>query len=173
MPSFMRSPNFLSVLFVLIGTIALGDDVPLANEGDLRISSDAESQTIVQSAEIGDIDVSSPVYQSYTNEQLSDKLNQFHLLSAQERRELLLEVSRRIERDGQFKVAKNEQRFGQVVSIDRKQESSSQEEPVLEEIIIVRTELNEDDVDAVRAKEVRKPRAPTPRVSSGRAYSSQ
>lgn len=113
-------------------------------------------------------------YESWSNAQLKNELNQIHTLSPQERRELLLEVSRRIEQYGHFEVEKHEQRFGRVVQQDEsesKQESS--DGPRLEEIVIARIEASDDESEAVRVKEVRKTHQPVPRVSTGRGYSSQ
>ncbi len=132
-----------------------------------------DADTVVHSARLGTIDATTPVYRSYTNAQLSTKLNRFHLLSAVDRRELLLEVSRRIERDGHFKVEKHEQRFGQVVRTESTASNAESTEHVLEEFVIARADANGDEDEAVRVKELRKPRTPVRRVSSGRAYTSQ
>ena len=171
----MRSQYSLAVLVFSFGTLAFGADDPPSNK-DVS-SRDATSkdlvQTVVHSARLGEIDADTPVYRSYTNAEITDKLNQFDLLTAYERRELLLEVRRRIERDGEFKVEKHERRFGQVVSTEPTPNSDVSEELVLEEIVIHRVDSNEDDVEAVRDIEARKPRPPVRRVSSGRSYSSQ
>ena len=171
----MRSKYSLAVLLFSFGTLAFGADDPPSNK-DVS-SRDANSkdlvQTVVHSARLGEIDADTPVYRSYTNAEITDKLNQIGLLTAYERRELLLEVHRRIERDGEFKVEKHERRFGQVVSAEPTSNSDVAEELILEEIVIHRVDSNEEDVEAVREIETREPRPPVRRVSSGRSYSSQ
>lgn len=171
----MRSQTLLGVLFVSLGTFAFGaDDPPSKKDVSSRDAASKDFvQTVVHSARLGEIDVDTPVYRSYTNAEITDKLNQIGLLTAFERRELLLEVHRRIERDGEFKVEKHERRFGRVISPEPTATSDVVEELVLEEIVIHRVDSNEEDIDAVREIETRKPRPPVRRVSSGRSYSSQ
>lgn len=171
----MRSKFLLGVLFVVIGAVALGaDDPPSTKDVTSRDTASKDLlQPIVHSARLGEIDADTPVYRSYTNAEITNKLNQIALLTAIERRELLLEVHRRIERDGEFKVEKHERRFGQVVSGEPVPTSDISEAPVLEEIVIHRVDSNEDEIEAIRETEARKPRPPVRRVSTGRAYSSQ
>ena len=171
----MRKQYLLGVLIVSLGAFAFGDDDALTQK-DVS-SRDAapkdRAQTVVHSARLGEINADTPVYRSYSNAEITDKLNQFALLTAYERRELLLEVRRRIERDGEFKVEKHERRFGQVVSTESTKRSDTSQELVLEEIVIHRVDSTDDDIETVREQEARKPRPPVRRVSSGRAYSSQ
>lgn len=173
----MRSKYLLAVLIFSFGTLAFGDeDSDLSSNKDGISRDDASKdlvQTVVHSARLGEIDADTPVYRAYTNAEITDKLNQFDLLTAFERRELLLEVHRRIERDGEFKVEKHERRFGRVVRPEPKLASEVSDELVLEEIVIHRVDSDEEDIEAVREIEARKPRPPVRRVSSGRSYSSQ
>lgn len=171
----MRTRYLLSILIVSVGTFAIGaDDPPTSEDVSSRETAPKDRvQTVVHSARLGEIRADTSVYQSYTNAEITNKLNQFDLLTAYERRELLLEVRRRIERDGEFKVEKHERRFGRVVSAEPTQSSDISEELVLEEIVIHRVDSIEEDIEAVREQETRKPRPPVRRVSSGRSYSSQ
>ena len=173
MSSTMRFKLLVGGLIVSMGAIAFGDDSTPASDEDRESSGVATTQSVVHSARLGEIDVNTPIYRSYTNAQIHNDLNQFHLLSPQNRREILREVQRRIERDGRFIVEENEQRFGQVVSSDVRVNSTNDAEPLLEEIVISRPDADVDDADVVRAKEVRKTRPPVRRVNSGRAYSPQ
>ena len=173
----MRSQYFLGVLIVFLGAFVLGDDDASTTKDVSSRDRDATSsdlgQTVVHSARLGEIDADTPVYHSYTNTEISDKLNQFGSLTAHERRELLLEVRRRIERDGEFKVEKHDRRFGQVENGEATPSSVASEQLVFEEIVIHRVDSNEETVETPREKEVRKPRPPVRRLSSGRSYSSQ
>ena len=150
----------------------LADDMQTSKATEVTSPVNSVIVPIVHSTRLSEADAGAAVYQTYTGAELSEELNRLHLIPAEDRRRLLLEVSRRIERDGEFKVEKNKQRFGRVVHEERSRGESNQDEPVLEEFVIVRADADEEEVEAVRTMEVRKPR-PTVRVSSGRAYSSQ
>ena len=172
----MRSKFLFSVLIFAFGTLALGADDPPTRK-DVTSRADARNdelvQAVVHSARLGEIDADTPVYRSYTNAEITDKLNQFDRLTAYERRGLLLEVRRRIERDGEFKVEKHERRFGQVDSEEPVLASDDSEELVLEEIVIHRVDSNEEEIEVTREKEARNLRPPVRRIPSGRSYSSQ
>lgn len=171
----MRPQYLLGVLVVSFGAFVFGDDDPTSTKDvTSRDSALNDSvQSVVHSARLGEIDADTPVYRSHTNAEINDKLNQIHLLTAYERRELLKEVHRRIKRDGEFKVEKHERRFGQVVSAEPAPSSDDSEELVLEEIVIHRVDSSEEEIEATRENEARKPRPPVRRLSSGRSYSSQ
>lgn len=164
----------------LIGVVlSLGWGMHVAADQEIRIAkdtdSDAESrdsltQTIVHSARIGEIEANTSIYQTYTNAELTAKLNKFVQISPSERRAILIEVNRRIKRDGHFKIEENEQRFGQVV---RAEPEAQQDEPLLEEFVILSADAAAEEEEAVRLREARPTRPPVRRVSSGRAYSSQ
>lgn len=172
----MRSQFLLGVLVVSVGAFVLGeDDSPSTKDVSSRDATSNEPvQTVVHSARLGEIDADTPVYRSHTNAEINHKLNQFHLLTAHERLEILREVRRRIERDGEFKVEKHERRFGRVVSAEPAPSSDVSEEPVLEDIVIHRVDSSEEELEAAREQEARKsPRPPVRRLPSGRSYSSQ
>ena len=173
----MRFKLLLGALIAGMGIFAHAETTASASDSNRQSSSvtTVTSQSVVHSARLGEIDVGTPIYRSYTNAQITADLNQIHLLSPERRREILLEVKRRIERDGRFVVAKHKQRFGQVVRSDRheRKNEATRDEPLLEEIVIVREGAADEEVDAVRAKEIRKTRPPVRRVNSGRAYSPQ
>lgn len=171
----MRLHYLLSVLIVSVGAFVFGaDDPPSTKDVSSRdATSNDPVQTVVHSARLGEIDADTPVYRSYTNVEINDKLNQIAQLTAYERRELLSEVYRRIKRDGEFKVEKHERSFGQVVSTEPGPTGDVSEEPVLEDIVIHRVDSSDEEIDAAREKEARKPRPPVRRLSSGRSYSSQ
>ena len=170
----MRPHYLLVVLILVIGTYSYGADDPSSTK-DVS-SRDAESngpvKAVVHSARLGEIDADTSVYRSYTNTEIKDKLNQIAQLTAYERRELLSEVHRRIERDGEFKVEKHERSFGKVVSAEPEPKSDVSEELVLEDIVIHRVDSSEEELNATR-EETRKQRPPVRRLSSGRSYSSQ
>ena len=171
----MRPKYFLGVLVVTIAAFVFGeDDPPSAKDVSSRDTTSNEPvQTVVHSARLGEIDADTPVYRSHTNAEINHKLNRFHLLTAHERLEILREVRRRIERDGEFKVEKHERRFGRVVSAEPAPSNEVSEEPVLEDIVIHRVDSSEEELEAAREQEARKPRPPVRRLSSGRSYSSQ
>lgn len=163
-------------LLALAGTHALANDVDLISDqvGESNKPTQLESvtQAVVHSARMGEIDADTPIYHTYTNAELEAKLERFHLIPADERRAILLEVNRRIGRDGHFKVEKNERSFGQVVRAEPESSANPVDEPRLEEIVIVRADATAaEEEEAVRRKEVRKTRSPV--NISGRAYSSQ
>ena len=172
----MRFKLLLGGLIAGMGILAFADTTASAsdtNRNSISVTT-ATSQSVVHSARLGEIDASTPIYRSYTNAQISADLNQIHLLSPERRREILIEVKRRIERDGRFVVEENEQRFGQVISPDQRSNDATDDEPMLEEIVVVLPEAEDvEDADALRAKEARKTRPPVRRVNSGRAYSPQ
>lgn len=124
---------------------------------------------VVFSAKLGEINVDTSIYQAYSNAEISARLNEFHKLSPHDRREILLEVSRRIREHGEFKVEKHEQRFGRVVSSDLVN-APDPDEPKLEEIVVARLGSEDDEAEPVPAIDTRKSRTPVRRVSSGRAY---
>ncbi|MCY4129500.1 MAG: hypothetical protein OXG15_09720 [Gammaproteobacteria bacterium] len=171
----MRPKYFLGVLVLSIAAFVLGEDDPPSTKdvSSRDATSNEPVQTVVHSARLGEIDADTLVYRSHTNAEINQKLNQIHLLTAYERLELLREVRRRIERDGEFKVEKHERRFGRVVSAEPLPTSDVSEEPVLEDIVIHRVDSSEEEIEAAREQEARKPRPPVRRLSSGRSYSSQ
>lgn len=170
----MRTHYLFGVLILAIGAYSYGADDPSSTK-DVS-SREAESndlvQTVVHSARLGEIDPDTAVYRSYTNTEINNKLNQIAQLTAYERRELLSEVHRRIERDGEFKVEKHERSFGKVVSAEPEATNDVSEELVLEDIVIHRVDSSEEEMNATR-EEARKSRPPVRRLSSGRSYSSQ
>ena len=128
--------------------------------------------TVVHSARLGEIDANTSVFRSYSNAEISAYLNEFHKLSPFQRREILLEVSRRIREEGEFVVEKHEQRFGRVVSVEVATAEPDPDEPQLEEEVVVGSMQAEDEsAERVRPPEVRQSRPPVRRVNSGRAYS--
>ena len=173
----MRSKFLLGVLIVSLGAFIFADDDATSTKDVSSRDRDAAPsdllESVVHSARLGEIDADTPVYRSFTNIEISDELNRIHLLSAHERRALLTELHRRIKRDGEFKVEKHERRFGQVVSTEPASSSDNSEELVLEDIVIHRVDSDEEEIEATREIEARKPRPPARRLSSGRSYSSQ
>lgn len=179
------SKALLWVCASCIGMFALGQSNDFSSEDESNVAEQSVAlvrETATEGANVRftnvgetneDLDEFS-AYSDWTNAQINDELNQIHMLSPHERRGLLLEVSRRIERFGHFEVDAHEQRFGHVVRNDKSdgQDETSQE-PRLEEFVIAHKEESDDDVESVRVKEVRKQRQPVRRVSSGRAYTSQ
>ena len=137
---------------------------------------DRIQESVVFSAKVGQIDADASMYRAYTNAEISGELNHFHTLTPHERRELLLEVSRRIRVEGDFVVEKNVQHFGSVVS--RSSSGTSEEDsegPKLEEVMVARVqsgELSEEELERLRRENAAKQqRPPAVRVNSGRAYS--
>ena len=179
MPPTVLTKGVLVASACCIGLVALADSEPNDNATDVDVVDATTVAILTEAADARFVDVGQPddaessAYAAWTNAQINEELNQIHLLSPQERRDLLLEVSHRIERFGHFEVDKHEQRFGHVVSSESDETEAESQEPRLEEFVIARTETSDKDVDAPRVKEVRKQRQPVRRVSSGRAYSSQ
>ena len=160
------------VAIVSVGAHASDDLASQPNQPETKSAPKNIIKTTVHSARLGEIDADTPIYHSYSNAEITDKLNQIDLLSAYERREILLEVRRRIERDGEFKVEEHERRFGHVVSAEPRSTEDT-EELLLEEVVIHRVDTGEDMTEVVRDIEPRNSRPPVRRVNSGRAYSSQ
>ena len=184
----MRSPLNGLTLLRLIATLALigaglssiaqeqqQATVERVNENAFT---DRIQEAVVFSARVGQIDANASIYRSYTNSELSSRLNEFHTLSPQHRRELLLEVNRRIRVEGGFVVEKEKQHFGKVVGRPENGNSTTDSPGLqIEEVLVARIsseqeQASDEELERQRRENATKQQPPVVRViNSGRAYS--
>lgn len=169
------------IRFLLAFLLAVGAGFVIAEDDQVDVTSENQDEftdriqeSVVFSARVGGIEADASKFRAFSNSEISGRLNVFHTLSPHERRDLLVEVYRRIKVEGTFVVEKDKQHFGKVVSETGTTQSNQESaELQIEEELVARISDSESETESQETRE--SPHKPSKRaevrVNSGRAYS--